>query len=110
MKTKDEVKPSYAPIYLAGVYPKIAKVCVENGYALAVHGSMQKDFDLIAIPWTERAVTVRKLLNAIERSLALKFDRKPKKRIHGRVAYTMHLSYGSCYLDFSVFPKLYEKN
>lgn len=110
MKTKEQVSPTLAPIYTVGVYPKLAKLCVENGYALAVHGSLQNDLDLIAIPWTKEAVSIRKLLNQIEKTFALKFEKKPTKREFGRVAYAMYLSFGTCTLDFSVFPKLLDKH
>jgi len=46
------MKPaSRAPIYAACVYPELAELCRDCGYALAVHGSLARDFDLIAIPW-----------------------------------------------------------
>jgi hypothetical protein len=40
-----------APIYAACCYPDLAEITRKHGYALAVHGSLARDFDLIAIPW-----------------------------------------------------------
>lgn len=31
-------------------------VCQSNGYALAVHGSLRRDIDVVAVPWTAEAV------------------------------------------------------
>lgn len=38
-----------APVY-ACMYQELAEICRAHGYALAIHGSMARDFDLIAIP------------------------------------------------------------
>lgn len=35
--------------------PGLQKAARECGYALAVHGSMSRDLDLIAVPWVEDA-------------------------------------------------------
>ncbi len=108
MKTKQQIKPSYAPLYCSAMYPQLAEVCKEHGYALAVHGSLQNDLDLIAIPWTEEAVTPRKLMNEIQNTLAIKFD-KATNKLYGRKAYEAHVGFGVCRLDFSIFPELLKK-
>src|SRR5271154_4799160 len=47
----DSVKPANnGPFYAAGLYPKLAEVFRSHGYALAVHGSLASDFDLVAVP------------------------------------------------------------
>lgn len=43
-----------APVY-AGMYKELTEVARSHGYAMAVHGSMARDFDLICIPWTDTA-------------------------------------------------------
>lgn len=42
------------PLY-AVMYPELARIAKAHGYALSVHGSMTRDFDLIAVPWTDHA-------------------------------------------------------
>lgn len=37
----------------------------ELGYALAVHGSIARDIDYLAVPWTDEAVDVEKLVRAL---------------------------------------------
>src|ERR1039457_6181828 len=37
----------------------------KHGYAIAVHGSLKRDIDLIAVPWVEHASTPRQLADAI---------------------------------------------
>ena len=43
-----------AAVYAAALYPDLAEIAREHGYALAVHGSLARDFDLIAVPWREK--------------------------------------------------------
>ena len=50
-KTPAQIKPNYSPVYAAALYPDLAAICISHGYALAVHGSLARDFDLIAVPW-----------------------------------------------------------
>lgn len=92
------------PFYAAGLYPKLAEVFKAHGYALAVHGSVASDFDLIAVPWVEEAGDPTDVIEACLKKFA--FDkipdqRKPTPKPHSRVAYKLHLSFGDCSLDIS---------
>ena len=40
--------------FYSGVLPKITRAARKCGYAIAVHGSMRRDLDLIAVPWVEK--------------------------------------------------------
>lgn len=47
------MKPAnFAPVYCA-LYPALAEIARKHGYAMAIHGTMARDFDLICIPWVE---------------------------------------------------------
>ena len=84
------------------------------GYALAVHGSMKRDVDLIAVPWTEDAVSAGELVKAFAEMcngyLAQSRPghgeryRVPTIKPHGRRAYSIHLG-GGPYIDLSVMPR-----
>ncbi len=93
--------PSYAPVYVAACYLDLARITRENGYALAVHGSLQRDFDVIAIPWAEVVATHEAVIAQIERETAIRFIGKPEAKNHGRVAYTLSVGFGECAVDFS---------
>jgi hypothetical protein len=110
------VKPAnYGPFYAAGLYPKLAEIFREHGYALAVHGSVGTDFDLIAVPWREENVSDPDAVIAV---LFERFDFKrkyknhselrprPEAKPHGRLAYCLHLSFATCALDISFTPKV----
>jgi hypothetical protein len=90
------------------------------GYALAVHGSLARYIDLIAVPWADGAVSAVVLAEFLIQSIrqnnngiALVLNdgkdpndetrRNPAKRPHGRLAWAIHLG-GGPYIDLSVFP------
>lgn len=102
----------------AVMYPKLAEVARANGYALAVHGTAARDFDLVAIPWTEAAVDALTLVKALRgvaggcwwspESDKWYPDGSPNQKPHGRVAWSVHLTDRGSegpYLDISVMPR-----
>lgn len=110
-----EVEALIDPLRLA------AKAC---GYALAVHGSLKRDIDLIAVPWVEEAVAPEELLTVILETLEKETGRtpvisneshdphgphchcshNPERKPHGRLAWAIQLSGRSPgpYIDLSV--------
>lgn len=104
------MKPAnYGPFYAAGLYPKLAEVFRDHGYALSVHGSVGTDFDLIAVPWVYEAADPLDVIDACLKRFAfekLGEPRKPTAKPHGRVAYKLHMSFGTCSLDISFTPRL----
>jgi len=108
------------------------------GYAIGVHGSLVRDIDLIAVPWTVAAVSARVLHRAIRakvkevtghaepcrseaRSNNPKYFRdglcgyvKNIGRItakpHGRKSWAIHLTpnQDGPYIDLSVMPRIQE--
>lgn len=102
------------------------------GYALLVHGSLARDIDMVAVPWTHEAASPDVLIAALtrvcrehNRGVAYGhtdigertedpdlFQRTPKP--HGRIAVSIHLGGGApeddmthgTYIDLSVQPLL----
>lgn len=87
------------------------------GYALALHGSVKRDVDLVAFPWVEDAAAPDDLAEALLAAMprgshlhktaagAIDWSLKP----HGRRACTIHAPgewYANTYLDLSVAPRL----
>lgn len=110
--------PARAAAYVA-LYPMLLQIANDHGYALAVHGSLHRDFDLIAVPWIESASDALTLIRAMRRKTRTvtqheMSDRKwhkdcsPTQKPHGRVSYSLHVTnsgmYGG-YLDISVMPR-----
>lgn len=101
------MKPAnYAPVYAAALYPQWAEIAREHGYALAVHGSLARDFDLIAIPWVAEPKEPQALIDAITSQFAAKLiDMPPTLKEHGRLAYTLSIGFGECFADLSFMPR-----
>lgn len=109
---------SRAPFY-AQLYPVLAIKALEYGYTLALHGSMQRDLDVIAIPWEETVREPLELVKALEivsggfcsvRSIEknkILMPYEPTIKPHGRLCWIIALSnQGSKgpYIDLSVVP------
>jgi len=101
-----ELKPNFGPCYAAAVYPDLAALFHKHGYALAVHGSLARDLDLIAIPWMAKVSPVERVLAKIRRRYNMREIGEPEKREHGRLAYTFSIGWGACSIDLSFFPPL----
>lgn len=101
-KTTEQLKPVYAPIY-AALYPALAKVFQKHGYALAIHGSMARDFDIIAVPWTDNISEPQKVVDEITDGFDI-WSEKPIHKNYARLVYTVHIAHGECALDLSFFP------
>lgn len=99
-----------APWY-AMAYTKLDRIACRHGYALALHGSMARDLDLVAIPWTDDADSPEKLIVAFVKFIAsksdvkLKSDIKPNHKPHGRLSYSLSIGHDGHYLDVSIMPR-----
>lgn len=105
--------------------PALREIARRNGYALAVHGSLERDIDLIAAPWREGAAPAEELIRdiftacyAVLGYAIWPHDWKegaafeppvgalpnPDRKPHGRLGWVIHLG-GGPYLDVSVMPR-----
>jgi len=101
-----------APWYVMA-YTKLERVAWRHGYALALHGSMSRDLDLIAIPWTDDADDPERLLKAFCKFIVDKADvnltpGKSTKKPHGRRAYVIPIGHDGHYIDLSIMPRVRE--
>lgn len=112
----DRRKPtSYLAAAYACLVPLAQEIARPLGYCVSVHGSMARDVDLLAVPWTEDAVSAHELFNALFKAFTPYIlndetrDRyyKAEKKPHGRLAWTILLFDGP-HIDLSVMPRLKE--
>lgn len=94
-----------APICAACCYPYLAEICRSHGYALSVHGSLARDFDLVAIPWAETVSPPQEVLDSICGKFSVRVIGEPGEKQHGRVAYTLAWL-GEAFMDFSFMPAM----
>lgn len=99
--------------YLERNYRILAQCARRHGYALAVHGSLLRDVDLVAIPWVPRCKapsTLVKAIHGIVRAMAgrdqiyVRMNKAPESKPHGRLAWFIYFS-AKAYLDLSVTPR-----
>lgn len=95
--------PSSAPVY-AAMYHELAEIFRSYGYALAIHGSLQRDFDLIAIPWTESPSSQEAVIRAIIAEFGLRPVGDVGHKPHGRKVWTLAFGWGECFLDLGFMP------
>lgn len=105
------------PVYRQ-IFPAIKAVAKKHGYAIGQHGSMIRDMDLIACPWTDDASSPKVLVNAVVEEVkketgtarCIDYPMANNKwpgqvlKPHGRMAFTITMADG-CWIDLSVMPK-----
>lgn len=97
--------PNFAPVYCA-LYPGMAEIARTHGYALAIHGSLGRDMDLICVPWTDAPSEPMDLISEITRKYAIRLiDPEPEIKKHGRLAWTISIAFGECAIDLSFMPR-----
>ena len=101
IRTKDELRRVYERLM-----PEIRRVAYHAGYGIGFHGSMRRDLDLIAIPWTDDAVSADELASRISLSLcgmkqSVDWETKP----HGRKGCVIVVGMNA-FIDLSVSPFL----
>lgn len=92
---------------LKRLLPIIRLVAREYGYAIAVHGSVKRDIDLVAIPWIDDAQSAEELIEAIENKIGwfhVSQD-SPMAKPHGRKAWSIVTHGARTYIDLSVMPR-----
>lgn len=108
MKDKADVRLNGKPTFYAVLYDSMKKAALDLGYALAIHGSMHSDMDLIAVAWTEDARPHEELAAAINACIGEtvwgeRFQKEHAQRPHGRIVYSLCIL-GGWYIDLSVIP------
>lgn len=92
-----------APVYI-GWLPYIRLEAERHGYAIAIHGSLNRDIDIVAIPWVEKPSAPSVLAGAIAEVVGGKVnpqDPNPGEKLHGRLVFTL-VGSGGAWLDLSV--------
>ncbi len=122
--------PTRGPIF-ACLYPGLCDVARANGYALAIHGTLVDDMDIIAIPWTDKAIEAGELkdlliahIGAVGYGDSLRLFGIPEDQVtqilarkeqrildeaelkpHGRLAWNLYMIAGTK-IDLSVMPRI----
>ena len=115
-------KPQFYAICLSGLQA-VAKL---KGYNLIIHGSMNRDMDLVAIPWVDDCSSHLELLSEFCEYLGISKSYRPTNEAEymfstlggGRSSYVINLNRGNkfnnyldaqYYLDISITPLAQER-
>ena len=113
MSDKEHDFGSLACIY-AQILPRIRLAAKDLGYAVAIHGTMTRDLDLLAVPWVKEAVEPIALVKAVADAVGgyIIGDRTdergyisehPTEQPHGRKSWNICWG-GKVFIDLSVMP------
>lgn len=107
MKDNKELTMNGKASFYASIFEDLKMSAHKNGWALGLHGSLQNDMDIMAMPWTKDAVPVQKMLQDLSNDCfkdnvwqckhLIPYIEKP----NNRVVYTMTI-YSDFYLDINV--------
>lgn len=103
MKDRESVTTNGRAVFYAAMWNDFRQAAMDKGWALALHGSLASDMDIMAMPWTEDACAPLDMALAIKRC----FD-KPKEITitetpmpNNRMVYTLSI-WSDFYLDINV--------
>lgn len=97
------------PAYYSILWMQMTKTANRCGYALALHGSMGRDLDLVAIPWIDECDSKEELIQKLCKKHGLtEGNSAQKNKPHGRRAYVLMLPGFGHYVDLSIMPVLKE--
>ncbi len=104
-KTYSHLNPK--PSFYACLYPELKQIALEHGYALAIHGSLARDLDLIAVAWNQEVKDhvdmIDEMLKAIGGTMFKSRQPYLNEKPHGRIVYTLSIL-GDWFVDISVIP------
>lgn len=104
-KNRQAITCNGRPAFYASIYEDIRQCAMDCGWAVALHGSLSSDMDLMAMPWTEEAETFEELVKRIQllfdgNSLAELYSITYSEKPHGRTVATIPI-WEDFYLDIS---------
>lgn len=103
MKSREHVVTNGRAVFYAAMWDDFRQAALNKGWALALHGSLANDMDIMAMPWTKEASTPMEMINALRNC----FD-KPREigcstseMPNSRMVYTMSI-WSDFYLDINI--------
>lgn len=104
-----EATGAFCRSILDSILPAIREAARFQGYAIAVHGSLKRDIDLVAVAWTDQARPPEELVRVVQGAVGgilgncLRLA-EPAMKPHGRIAYTLIHPGFAGEIDLSIIP------
>lgn len=104
-----DIKINPKPMFYACVLEGLRKIALENGYALAIHGTCAFDMDLIAVRWNESVSDPEVLVERFVEELTHYHFRdegitqltNPERRFGNQLHYSIPII-GDWYVDLTI--------
>lgn len=65
MKNREAVTTNGRAVFYAAMWDDFRQAAMNKGWALALHGSLASDMDIMAMPWTNEATTETEMIEAL---------------------------------------------
>lgn len=107
MKSREHVITNGRAAFYASMWNDFRQAALDCGWALGLHGSLNSDMDIMAMPWVENAAPAEDMIKALEDCFTIPPEAhhhettKSTDKPHDRVVYTIHI-WADFYLDISV--------
>ena len=103
-KNREAVTCNGRAAFYAAMWDDIRQCAMDCGWAVALHGSLSSDMDIMAMPWVENSVCFAELVKRIRllftgnhiHGTVITYNEKP----HGRIVATIPI-WADFYLDIS---------
>jgi hypothetical protein len=107
-KSREHVITNGRASFYACMWDDLRNAAMDCGWALALHGSLKSDMDIMAMPWIEDAkpveVMIQSLSDCFTECRFKKYHTVPHVgKPHGRIVYTMSI-WADFYIDISIMP------
>ncbi|MBQ8372020.1 MAG: hypothetical protein IJX38_03680 [Clostridia bacterium] len=91
--------------FYACMWEDIRTVAMDNGWAVALHGSLKSDMDIMAMPWVKECISFKELIEKIsklfkENDMSSQYIITYNEKPHNRIVATIPI-YDDFYLDIS---------
>ena len=102
-KSREHVVTNGRAVFYAAMWNDFRQAALDKGWALALHGSLANDMDIMAMPWTDNAETPLEMINAIRgcfdkpNEIGCSISNMPNNRI----VYTLSI-WSDFYLDINI--------
>ena len=108
MRSEELETPKSRAVFYSILWPSMRKAAIDLGWALALHGSLENDMDIMGMPWTKDCKSHQELAKAISDCLGDTIWREHHltphyTKPHGRIVYTLSIG-GSWHVDLSIMP------
>jgi len=103
-KSREHVVTNGRAAFYACIWDDLRNAAMNCGWALALHGSLKSDMDIMAMPWVENAKPVEEMIEALAECFTdnMLINTKPNYgKPNGRVVYTLSI-WADFYLDISI--------